>query len=135
MAITVLIVLHLSFRLHYYPHSYIIFVIWAKGDGPEAKADGPKSWHMKKLADDVYDFRFILLETLVGPIVTGKGEAFLLNEMKSFGSQDGRQRIVDPVVLTTSSQESLSIVISITNKCISSDAGNRSLFEDVLLNL
>nr|XP_043617611.1 probable inactive leucine-rich repeat receptor-like protein kinase At3g03770 isoform X2 [Erigeron canadensis] len=122
MAITVLIVLHLSFRLHYYPHSYIIFVIWAKGDGPEAKADGPKSW-------------FILLETLVGPIVTGKGEAFLLNEMKSFGSQDGRQRIVDPVVLTTSSQESLSIVISITNKCISSDAGNRSLFEDVLLNL
>nr|XP_043632719.1 probable inactive leucine-rich repeat receptor-like protein kinase At3g03770 [Erigeron canadensis] len=107
----------------------------AKGDGPKAKGDGPKSWHMKKLADDVYDFGFILLETLVGPIVTGKGEAFLLNEMKSFGSQDGRQRIVDPVVLTTSSQESLSIVISITNKCISADAANRPSFEDVLWNL
>ncbi|KAL8193570.1 hypothetical protein R6Q57_026705 [Mikania cordata] len=101
----------------------------------EAKGDGPKSWHMKKLADDVYDFGFILLEALVGPIVTGKGEAFLLNEMKSFGSQDGRQRIVDPVVLTTCSQESLSIVISITNKCISIEPKNRPSFEDVLWNL
>lgn len=34
-----------------------------------------------KLEDDVYNFGFILLESLVGPIVTGKGEAFLLNEM------------------------------------------------------
>ncbi|CAI9272822.1 unnamed protein product [Lactuca saligna] len=101
----------------------------------EAKGDAPKSWHMKKLADDVYDFGFILLEALVGPIVTGKGETFLLNEMKSFGSQDGRQRIVDPVVLTTCSQESLSIVISITNKCISIEPENRPSFEDVLWNL
>ncbi|KAM0068357.1 putative protein kinase RLK-Pelle-LRR-VI-1 family [Helianthus debilis subsp. tardiflorus] len=101
----------------------------------EVKGDGPKSWHMKKLADDVYDFGFILLEALVGPIVTGKGEAFLLNEMKSFGSQDGRQRIVDPTVLTTCSQESLSIVISITNKCISIEPTNRPSFEDVLWNL
>ncbi|XP_076954400.1 putative inactive leucine-rich repeat receptor-like protein kinase At3g03770 isoform X2 [Bidens hawaiensis] len=91
--------------------------------------------HMKKLADDVYAFGFILLEALVGPIVTGKGEAFLLNEMKSFGSQDGRQRIVDPVVLTTCSQESLSIVISITNKCTSIEPINRPSFEDVLWNL
>ena len=37
--------------------------------------------HLKKLADDVYDFGFVLLEALVGPIVSGKGEAFLLNEM------------------------------------------------------
>ncbi|KAD7479589.1 hypothetical protein E3N88_02725 [Mikania micrantha] len=88
-----------------------------------------------ELADDVYDFGFILLEALVGPIVTGKGEAFLLNEMNSFGSQDGRQRIVDPVVLTTCSQESLSIVISITNKCISIEPKNRPSFEDVLWNL
>ncbi|KAI7741933.1 hypothetical protein M8C21_024312 [Ambrosia artemisiifolia] len=101
----------------------------------EVKGDGPKSWHMKKLADDVYDFGFILLEALVGPIVTGKGEAFLLNEMKSFGSQDGRQKIVDPMVLTTCSQESLSLVISITNKCISMEPANRPSFEDVLWNL
>ncbi|XP_024986667.1 probable inactive leucine-rich repeat receptor-like protein kinase At3g03770 isoform X2 [Cynara cardunculus var. scolymus] len=95
----------------------------------------PLSLILSKLADDVYDFGFILLETLVGPIVTGKGESFLLNEMKSFGSQDGRQRIVDPIVLTTCSQESLSIVISITNKCISPEPANRPSFEDMLWNL
>lgn len=36
---------------------------------------------MNKLEDDVYNFGFILLESLVGPIVRGKEEAFLLNEM------------------------------------------------------
>ncbi|KAG9158971.1 hypothetical protein Leryth_013341 [Lithospermum erythrorhizon] len=91
--------------------------------------------HVKKKEDDVYNFGFILLESLVGPIVSGKGESFLLNEMTSFGSQDGRRKIVDPIVLTTCSQESLSIVISITNKCISPEASNRPSFEDVLWNL
>ncbi|KAL3829501.1 hypothetical protein ACJIZ3_018303 [Penstemon smallii] len=101
----------------------------------EAKGDGGKSRHVAKLGDDVYNFGFILLESLVGPIVCGKGEAFLLNEMTSFGSQDGRRKIVDPIVLTTSSQESLSIVISITNKCISPETSVRPSFEDVLWNL
>ncbi|KAG9141963.1 hypothetical protein Leryth_009326 [Lithospermum erythrorhizon] len=101
----------------------------------EGKPEGPKSWHLKKKEDDVYNFGFILLESLVGPIVSGKGESFLLNEMTSFGSQDGRRKIVDPIVLTTCSQESLSIVISITNKCISPEASNRPSFEDVLWNL
>ncbi|XP_071712129.1 probable inactive leucine-rich repeat receptor-like protein kinase At3g03770 [Rutidosis leptorrhynchoides] len=114
---------------------YGMSVITGELEQLEAKGDGPKSWHLKKLADDVYDFGFILLESLVGPIVSGKGESFLLNEMKSFGSQDGRQRIVDPVVLTTCCQESLTIVISITNKCISPEPANRSSFEDVLWNL
>nr|KAJ0210329.1 hypothetical protein LSAT_V11C400228150 [Lactuca sativa] len=115
---------------------YGMSVITGELEQFEAKGgDGPKSWRLKKLADDVYDFGFILLEALVGPIVSGKGEAFLLNEMKSFGSQDGRQRIVDPMVLTTCSQESLSIVISITNKCISPEPTNRPSFEDVLWNL
>ncbi|KAL4581531.1 hypothetical protein LXL04_006053 [Taraxacum kok-saghyz] len=114
---------------------YGMSVITGELEQFEAKGDGPKSWRLKKLADDVYDFGFILLEALVGPIVSGKGESFLLNEMKSFGSQDGRQRIVDPMVLTTCSQESLSIVISITNKCISPESANRPSFEDVLWNL
>lgn len=35
------------------------------------------------LEDDVYSFGFILLESLVGPLVTGKEETFLLNEMVS----------------------------------------------------
>ncbi|CAL5368501.1 unnamed protein product [Camellia sinensis] len=101
----------------------------------EGDGDGQKSWHMTRLENDVYKFGFILLESLLGPIVTGKGEAFLLNEMASFGSQDGRRRIVDPIVLTTSTQESLSIVISITNKCISPESSTRPSFEDVLWNL
>lgn len=31
--------------------------------------------------NDVYNFGYILLESLVGPIVTGKEETFLLNDM------------------------------------------------------
>ncbi|KAK9012440.1 hypothetical protein V6N11_040493 [Hibiscus sabdariffa] len=100
-----------------------------------AKGDGLKSSQRKTLEDDVYNFGFILLESLVGPIVSGKGETFLLNEMASFGSQDGRKRIVDPTVLTTSSQESLSIVVSITGKCIRPEPSSRPSFADVLWNL
>lgn len=114
---------------------YGMSILREEVDKTEGKRDISKSWHMNKLEDDVYNFGFILLESLVGPIVRGKEEAFLLNEMASFGSQDGRRRIVDPVVLTTSSQESLSIVISITNKCISPESTTRPSFEDVLWNL
>lgn len=42
---------------------------------------------------------------------------------------------MEPIVLATSSQESLSIVISITNKCISDESSGRPSFEDVLWNL
>ncbi|XP_050232380.1 probable inactive leucine-rich repeat receptor-like protein kinase At3g03770 isoform X2 [Mercurialis annua] len=101
----------------------------------EVKAETAKSRYRTNLEDDVYNFGFILLESLVGPIVTGKGEAFLLHEMASFGSQDGRRRIVDPIVLTTCSQESLSIVVAITSKCISPEPSSRPSFEDVLWNL
>ncbi|KAL0344114.1 UNVERIFIED_CONTAM: putative inactive leucine-rich repeat receptor-like protein kinase [Sesamum angustifolium] len=114
---------------------YGISIITDETEKSEAKGDTTKSGHVEKLQDDVYNFGFILLESLVGPIVSGKGEAFLLNEMTSFNSQDGRLKIVDPIVLTTSSQESLSIVISITNKCISPESSNRPSFEDVLWNL
>ncbi|XP_050270837.1 probable inactive leucine-rich repeat receptor-like protein kinase At3g03770 isoform X3 [Quercus robur] len=47
----------------------------------EAKGEDLKSCHRTNAEDDVYNFGFILLESLVGPIVTGKGEVFLLNEM------------------------------------------------------
>lgn len=53
----------------------------------------------------------------------------------SFGSQDGRRKTVDPVVLTTCSQESLAIVVSITKKCITLEQSSRPSFEDVLWNL
>ncbi|KAK1359396.1 putative inactive leucine-rich repeat receptor-like protein kinase [Heracleum sosnowskyi] len=114
---------------------YGISIITEDIEKLEAKKEGSRSWHHSKSEDDVYNFGFILMEVLVGPILSGKGEAYLLNEMTSFGSLDGRKRIVDPVVLTTCSQESLTTVISITNKCISADPTNRPSFEDVLWNL
>ncbi|KAJ4882844.1 Leucine-rich repeat protein kinase family protein [Raphanus sativus] len=94
-----------------------------------------KSKKMAKREDDVYNFGFILLESLIGPLPTAKGEAFLLNEMTSFESQDGRQKTVSPTVLTTSSQESLAIAVSIANKCVLLEPSARPSFEDVLWNL
>ncbi|XP_051121042.1 probable inactive leucine-rich repeat receptor-like protein kinase At3g03770 isoform X2 [Andrographis paniculata] len=96
-----------------------------------------KSWHMKQLQDDVYKYGLILLESLVGPGGSERetGEAaYVVNEMRSlsWSSQDGRRKIVDPAVLSSSSEESLRIVLGITNKCISSV---RPSFEDVLWNL
>lgn len=113
---------------------YGLSIIVEENEKIEAKVEAPNARQITKSEDDVYNFGLILLESLVGPIVSGR-EAYLVNEMASFGSQDGRRRIVDPVVLTTSSQESLSIVIAITNKCISCDASARPSFEEVLWNL
>ncbi|XP_059641286.1 uncharacterized protein LOC132283363 [Cornus florida] len=95
---------------------YGFFIITEETDNYEKNEGGLKSWQMKCLEDDVYSFGFILLESLMGPSVSARREAILLNEMASFGSQDGQAKAVDPIVLTTSSQESLSIVLSITNK-------------------
>ncbi|XP_058102271.1 probable inactive leucine-rich repeat receptor-like protein kinase At3g03770 [Magnolia sinica] len=124
---------------------YGLSIITEEIDKREMRGDGHKSsflesksrsWQTTKLEDDVYSFGFILLETLIGSIVSEREEAFLLNEMaSSFNSQDGRKRIVDPIVLMTSAQESLSIVISITNKCICSEPSARPSIEDVLWNL
>ncbi|KZV42076.1 putative inactive leucine-rich repeat receptor-like protein kinase [Dorcoceras hygrometricum] len=114
---------------------YGMSIIADEMENMEAKGHGFKPRHEAKLEDDVYSFGFVMLETLVGPVVSEKGEEFLVNEMASFSSQDYRRKIVDPVVLTTSSQESLSIVISITNKCISPESSSLPSFEDVLWNL
>ncbi|KAK8676265.1 hypothetical protein V6N13_034316 [Hibiscus sabdariffa] len=110
-------------------------IIMEENEKIEAKGGGLKSSQRQALEDDVYHFGFILLESLVGPIAGEKGETFLLNEMVSFSSLDGRMRIVDPTVLTTCSQESLSIVVSITGKCICPEPSSRPSFEDVLWNL
>ncbi|KAK7336045.1 hypothetical protein VNO77_16573 [Canavalia gladiata] len=101
----------------------------------EAKGENPKSCQREDLEDDVYNFGLILFESLVGHAASEKGEAFFLDEKASFESQDGRKKIVDPVVLATCCQESLSIAISITTKCISPQSSFRPSFEDVLWNL
>ncbi|XP_057970381.1 probable inactive leucine-rich repeat receptor-like protein kinase At3g03770 [Malania oleifera] len=114
---------------------YGLSIITEDIDKHEVKGEGPKSWPLKSLEDDVFNFGLILLESLVGPSVSARRDAFLLNEMESLNSQDGRRRIVDPIVLNTCTQESLSIMISITNKCISPESTTRPSFEDVLWNL
>ncbi|CAA0402510.1 unnamed protein product [Arabidopsis thaliana] len=114
---------------------YGVSAIIEENEKLETKSETHTSKKKAKREDDVYNFGFILLESLIGPVPTTKGEAFLLNEMTSFGSQDGRQKIVSPTVLTTSSQESLSIAISIANKCVLLEPSARPSFEDVLWNL
>lgn len=115
---------------------YGFSIITEEIDRHEAKEGcGHHSWQMTNLEDDVYSFGFILLEALVGPSVAARREAFLLHEKASFDSEDGRKRNIDPVVLASSSQESLSIVITIMDKCINHDSSTRPSFEDVLWNL
>ncbi|KAI7748837.1 hypothetical protein M8C21_024924 [Ambrosia artemisiifolia] len=100
-----------------------------------ANGEGVESWQMKNLEDDVYNFGFILLESLVGPSAASRKDEFLMNEMASFESADERKKVVDPIVLASSSPESLSVIISITKKCFVSDSWARPSFEDVLWHL
>ncbi|KAK9066417.1 hypothetical protein SSX86_013739 [Deinandra increscens subsp. villosa] len=90
---------------------------------------------MKNLEDDVYNFGFILLESLVGASAASRKDEFLMNEMASFGTEDERRKVVDPIVLASCSHESLSVIISITKKCFIGDSWARPSFEDVLWHL
>ncbi|XP_076901968.1 putative inactive leucine-rich repeat receptor-like protein kinase At3g03770 [Bidens hawaiensis] len=90
---------------------------------------------MKNLEDDVYSFGLILLESLVGPSVASRKDEFLMNQMASFRTEAERRKVVDPIVLGSCSQESLSVIISITKKCLVSDSWARPSFEDVLWHL
>ncbi|KAG6481897.1 probable inactive leucine-rich repeat receptor-like protein kinase At3g03770 [Zingiber officinale] len=107
----------------------------------EAKAEGQtpnyrRSPHLEiaHLEDDVYSFGFILLEALMGPAFSKQGAEHCLKELAMlYASQTEQSRILDPV-LASSSQESLSIVISITTKCLCQESSRPSI-EDVLWNL
>ncbi|KAB1217332.1 hypothetical protein CJ030_MR4G020989 [Morella rubra] len=114
---------------------YGLSIVLEEADKCAVKGESLKSWQMTRLEDDVYTFGFILLEALVGPAACARREAFLLNEMASFYSQDGKKRVIDPIVQATCSQESLSIVISIMIKCISLESCSRPSIEDILWNL
>ncbi|XP_031478927.1 probable inactive leucine-rich repeat receptor-like protein kinase At3g03770 [Nymphaea colorata] len=107
----------------------------ARADGKSVLMDSKCSSRLTTEDDDVYSFGFILLETLVGSSAFQKEESGLLSEMGSFSSQDEQKRVVDPIVLCTCAQESLSIVMSITNKCLLPDPSGRPSIEDVLWNL
>lgn len=58
----------------------------------------------------------------------------LFNNKQGRLSTEEWHKVVDSYVMETCSQESLSIVISLTKKCISFD-GSRPSFEDILWNL
>ncbi|KAK1257013.1 putative inactive leucine-rich repeat receptor-like protein kinase [Acorus gramineus] len=116
---------------------YGLSIIMEEVDEHEARIDDHKSnpWETREVEDDVYTFGLIIHETLVGSRISEK-DAVLLDQMAStFTSQDGRRRVVDPMVLGTSSQESLSTVISIASKCVSTDHSTRPSIEDILWNL
>ncbi|XP_057727383.1 probable inactive leucine-rich repeat receptor-like protein kinase At3g03770 isoform X1 [Arachis stenosperma] len=114
---------------------YGLSIISEETDACGVNGESPDSMQMKRLEDDVYSFGFIILEALVGPSLSAKREALMLHERGSFNSQDWWKQIVDPIVMSTCSKESLSIVISISNKCISPESWSRPSIEDVLWNL
>ncbi|KAJ6882452.1 inactive leucine-rich repeat receptor-like protein kinase [Populus alba x Populus x berolinensis] len=114
---------------------YGLSIISEAAENCGENGEGPKSWQMARLEDDVCSFGFILLESLVGPSVSSRRDKLALDELASCNSQEGRQKSLNPIVLATSSQESLSVVITITNKCICSESWNRPSFEDILWNL
>ncbi|PKU63534.1 putative receptor-like protein kinase [Dendrobium catenatum] len=58
-----------------------------------------------------------------------------IKKAMSFSSQEEQKRIIDPIVIGTSSQESLSNVVSLTSKCLSLESSLRPSIEDVLWNL
>ncbi|KAJ8748110.1 hypothetical protein K2173_012881 [Erythroxylum novogranatense] len=94
-----------------------------------------KSLQMNALDDDVYSFGFILLESIAGPMMATKRDKLLLDELASCNTPETRRKVVDPLVLQTSSQDSLSIVITIATNCVCSESWNRPSFEDILWNL
>ncbi|GAB2269705.1 hypothetical protein Dimus_004627 [Dionaea muscipula] len=114
---------------------YGLSIVSDDDDNQGERGSDPMTWQMKVLEDDIYRFGFIVLESIVGPSWFQKKDALLLNEMVSLESHENRRRILDPIVLSTSTQESLSVVISIAEKCISPDSVTRPSFEDVLWNL
>ncbi|KAK8547918.1 hypothetical protein V6N13_123341 [Hibiscus sabdariffa] len=93
------------------------------------------SRQMTRLEDDVYSFGLILVETMLGSSISAKMEATLRDELASLSKKEGRARLMNPVVSATGSQESISTVISIANKCICPELWSRPSFEDILWNL
>ncbi|KAG9156654.1 hypothetical protein Leryth_006639 [Lithospermum erythrorhizon] len=116
---------------------YGLSIIQEEIDKHEVNAEGLKTWQMKSLEDDIYSFGSILLESIARPSVSARTDAFLIDQMQASFESGGadQKQLLDPTVLNSSSRDSLSIVISITRKCISLESGSRPSFEDILWNL
>ncbi|KAJ1686135.1 hypothetical protein LUZ63_017525 [Rhynchospora breviuscula] len=85
--------------------------------------------------DDVYSFGHIILEVLTGPRF-GSGEFTNVDLLiTSLSENEDADPLLDPIVLATCSQESLSLVVSIAAKCLSVETSSRPSVEEVLWNL
>ncbi|KAK3118640.1 hypothetical protein QOZ80_9BG0702900 [Eleusine coracana subsp. coracana] len=134
---SILIDEHLVAKLSDYGLSIIIEEIYKHeviGEGKsyiQSQAAEMESWE-----NDVYSFGCILLEIIMGPKLHEKGGPFLLNELVVLiSSQEDRDQVLDPVVVGTSSQDSLSMVVSIMIKCLSAESSTRPSIEEILWNL
>ncbi|KAG2578950.1 hypothetical protein PVAP13_6NG219500 [Panicum virgatum] len=86
--------------------------------------------------DDVYSFGCIILEVLMGSKLHEKGDPSVLKDLiVSISSLEECCEVLDPVVIGTSSQDSLSAVVSIMIKCMSVECSTRPSMEEVLWNL
>lgn len=86
--------------------------------------------------DDIFSIGLIILEALVGPLLSEKGATFFLNDLdKLFSNQEEMKHIIDPIIASTCNQESRLTVISIMIKCLSPETSTRPSIEDVLWNL
>ncbi|KAJ3671494.1 hypothetical protein LUZ60_007573 [Juncus effusus] len=95
----------------------------------------PCTGDSKNSEDDVYSFGYIILESLMGPQFN-KGEFSNIDHLiKCLNENEERELILDPIVISTSSHESLSVVISIASKCVLLEASRRPSIEEVLWNL
>lgn len=99
----------------------------------------PEYLRRRKLADkgDIYDFGLILLETIVGRALSMQNqETDIVQELLNFVTdEESRRQLVDPIILSTTVDESLATVIEITCKCLSKEPASRPSVEDVLWNL
>ncbi|XP_078434763.1 leucine-rich repeat protein kinase family protein isoform X2 [Wolffia australiana] len=121
---------------------YGLSIITEEIDKREGKAETAKSSHaaqikrqsleMTTLDDDVFSLGLIILETLAGPLQEGKDPSVLADEM---GRLEFRETMIDPSAIGGAAEESLSLVISMAQKCVSLDSSLRPSVEDVLWNL
>ncbi|KAL2503190.1 putative inactive leucine-rich repeat receptor-like protein kinase [Forsythia ovata] len=85
---------------------------------------------------DIYDFGVILLEIISGKPINSRNEVEVLKDQLLAIADDGsRKSVVDPVIKSSCSEESLKTMMDICCRCLHKDPLDRPSIEDVLWNL
>ncbi|CAN6314947.1 unnamed protein product [Urochloa humidicola] len=88
---------------------------------------------------DIYDFGVILLEVVSGKTITSMYEVDILKELLAWAIADEdrvrRRSFADPAVSKGCSDESLTTVMEICQRCLAKEPAQRPSVEDVLWNL